>query len=82
MPRWLIGSRILTSLTLSPRSTDLLALVFVPTLKAQDVGYDIQHVVFLDNDIGHGGMRGLHPYPERSSRDPRRVGDFPEAVWL
>src|SRR5215468_8424856 len=58
----------------------LFALVFVPTLEAQDVGDDIQHVVFLDDDVGHGRMRGLHPYPERSSGDPWRVSDFPE-TW-
>src|SRR5262245_39731851 len=34
----------------------LFALVFVPTLEAQDVGDDIQHVVFLDDDVGHGRL--------------------------
>src|SRR6516165_368363 len=60
----------------------LLALVFVSTLEAQDVGDDIQHVVFLDYDVGHGRMRGLHPYPERGSGDPWCISDFPETRRL
>src|SRR5689334_560938 len=79
-----MGSRILTSFTAtSPPFQGImdlvLVLVLVAALEAQDIGYDVQHILFFDDDIGHRRMRGLHPHSESRSGHTGPIGHLAEA---